>query len=165
MGAFVSNRNDRPLGTWVEIGWIEVDTGTVAFGDPAILDDTFVLAPTVSFSSGSPPGLQDALVIQETKADCPLPVEILQDQHESPCAARMCFTDDVGDLSGSWREVGALTISNGKCIASDPYCEGPGYRFEFTLSSGRYAAEVFDLVYPDGQNDVLGLRIIQGKRG
>jgi hypothetical protein len=162
MGASVSNSHDRLSGPWIEIGWIEVDAGTVAFGDPAVLDDTFVLAPTVTLSSGALPDLQDALVIQETKADCALPVEVIQGKDGTSRAARMCFTDDVDDLQGGWREVGTLTITNEKCFASDPYCEGRGYRFEFSLPSGGYAAEVFDFVYPDGQSDVLGMRIIPG---
>jgi hypothetical protein len=74
-------------------------------------------------------------------------------------AARMCFVTDVDELEGTWREIGLLDFPDGQCVACDPYCSGPVYRFVFEVKPGSYVAEVFDFRYPEGHDDVLGLRI------
>jgi len=146
---------------WEEIGWINVDAATVAFGDPVILGEGFVLSPTVDVVGGSPEGFRGTIVMQDTREDCPLPVEVVRGSDGNAVAARMCFTDDVDDLPGTWKPMAEFTITDGRCVALDPHCRGPSYRFEFTLRPGRYLAESFEYVDPeDGQQDVLGLLII-----
>jgi hypothetical protein len=71
----------------------------------------------------------------------------------------MCFVTDVDELEGTWREIGRLELPDGQCVACDPFCSGPVYRFVFEVKPGSYVAEAFDFGYPEGGNDVLGLRI------
>ena len=87
------------------------------------------------------------------------PVEVHRDALGQVVAARMCFTNDVDVLEGNWREIGGLQLSNGRCVACDPDCEGPSYRKTFDVKPGRYSDSVFDFSNPDGSRDVLGLRI------
>jgi hypothetical protein len=143
---------------WEEIGWTGVDAATVAFGAATTLGDDFRLSlDTALTTRGTPPGYDNTLVLQNTREDCSLPVEIVPQPGALPRAARMCFTDDVDDLQGTWTEIGQLTLLDGRCVASDPYCGGPFYRFYFDLTPGRYVAEAFDF-----EGDVLGLRIRLG---
>ena len=75
-------------------------------------------------------------------------------------AARMEFVSDVADQDGSWRRSGMLTITDGRCLAMDPFCGiTPGsmemYRFEFPMRSGRYEAQTYNC-----SEEALGLRIV-----
>ena len=59
-----------------------------------------------------------------------------------------------------------MLISSGRLLggpqtkcAQDVYKRQPVYRFVFEVKPGSYVAEAFDFGYPEGGNDVLGLRI------
>ena len=123
---------------WEIVGGIEVDAATVAFGDSAALGDNFVLETGLAIAtmSGSPEGFDSTLVLQVTREDCPLPVEVCADADGQRMAARMCFTNDVDELAGTWRKVGRLIITGDRCVAMDPVCEGEGYRCVFDLPPG-----------------------------
>jgi hypothetical protein len=72
--------------------------------------------------------VEDGFGYQATMVDCALPVEVYRDDLGQVMSARMCFTDDVDVLDGTWREIGRLTLADGHCEASDPDCDGPAYR-------------------------------------
>ena len=99
------------------------------------------------------------LVLQGTREDNEFPVEVLRGDDRTIEVARMCFVTDVDELEGTWREIGRLELPDGQCVACDPFCSGPVYRFGFEVKPGSYVAEAFDFGYPEGGNDVLGLRI------
>ena len=99
------------------------------------------------------------LVLQGTREDNEFPVEVLRGDDRTIEVARMCFVTDVDELEGTWREISRLELPDGQCVACDPFCSGPVYRFVFEVKSGSYVAEAFDFGYPEGGNDVLGLRI------
>jgi hypothetical protein len=139
------------LTNWEEFGWIEVDAAGVSFcrGDARPSDIHRESARTV----------EDGAVYQATMVDCPLPVEVRRDGNGQIVAARMCFTDDVDDIEGSWVQVGELDLGNGQCVACDPDCDGSSYRLSFAVCPGVYTAAVFEHLYSDGVVDVLGLSI------
>jgi len=145
--------------SWEEIGWIGVDSGTVAFGAASVLGEDFRVEPESSIQDGSPRGYEAVLVLQGTREDGDFPVEVLRGDDRTIEVARMCFVTDVDDLEGTWREIGRLELPDGQCVACDPFCSGPVYRFVFEVKPGSYVAEAFDFSYPEGGNDVLGLRI------
>lgn len=144
---------------WEEIGWIDVDAAGVAF----CTEGTRLSEPQIN----STHTVEDGIVYQVTKEDCPLPVEVRRDDVGDIVAARMCFTNDVDVIEGSWVHIGKLDLADGLCTACDPYCDGPQYRLSLGVHPGRYLAEVFR--HSDtGGVDVLGLRItltesIEGK--
>ena len=145
--------------SWEEIGWIDVDSGTVAFGAASVLGEDFRVEPESSIQDGSPRGYEAVLVLQVTREEGTFPVEVLRGDDRTIEVARMCFVTDVDELEGTWREIGRLEFPDGQCVACDPFCSGPAYRFVFELKPGSYVAEAFDFGYPEGGNDVLGLRI------
>ena len=145
--------------SWEEIGWIDVDSGTVAFGAASVLGEDFRVAPDSGIRDGSPRGYEAVLVLQGTREDNEFPVEVLRGDDRTIEVARMCFVTDVDELEGTWREIGRLELPDGQCVACDPFCSGHVYRFVFELKPGSYVAEAFDFGYPEGGNDVLGLRI------
>ena len=145
--------------SWEEIGWIDVDSGTVAFGAASVLGEDFRVAPDSGIRDGSPRGYEAVLVLQGTREDNEFPVEVLRGDDRTIEVARMCFVTDVDELEGTWREIGRLELPDGQCVACDPFCSGPVYRFVFELKPGSYVAEAFDFGYPEGGDDVLGLRI------
>lgn len=152
-------------GTWEEIGCIDQEAGTVAFGDRAVLGSDFVLgtqARTV-ISTGAPKRLADSLILESTGGDYPVPVEVLTDVDGSVVAARIPFATDLDEMFGTWRKTGELEVTTGQCVACDPWCHPhPVYRFEFEVRPGRYIAERF----VEGNGDVWGLRIrLRGYRG
>lgn len=145
--------------SWEEIGWIGVDSGTVAFGAASVLGEDFRVEPESGVWEGSPRGYEAVLVLQGTREDGDFPVEVLRGDDRTIEVARMCFVTDVDELEGTWRETGRLEFPDGQCVACDPFCSGPVYRFVFEVKSGSYVVEAFDFSYPEGGNDVLGLRI------
>lgn len=145
--------------SWEEIGWICVDSATVAFGAAFVLGEDFRVEPEPGIGDGSPKGYEAVLVLQNTREDNEYPVEVLRGGDRPVEVARMCFVTDVDELEGAWREIGRLEFPDGRCVACDPFCSGPVYRFVFAVKPGSYVAEVFDFCYPEGGNDVLGLRI------
>ena len=108
---------------------------------------------------GSPSGYEGVLVLQGTREDNEFPVEVLRGDDRTIEVARTCFVTDVDELEGTWREMGRLEFPDGQCVACDPFCSGPVYRFVFEVKPGSYVVEVFDFSCPEGGNDVLGLRI------
>lgn len=146
--------------SWEEIGWIALDSATVAFGAASVLGEDFRLKWESGIGDGSPSGYDAALVLQDTREDGEYPVEALRGDDRTIQAARMCFVTDVDELEGTWREIGRLELPDGQCVACDPFCSRePVYRFVFELRPGSYVAEAFDFSYPEGHDDVLGLRI------
>ena len=145
--------------SWEEIGWICVDSATVAFGAASVLGEDFRVQPEAGIQDGSPMGYEAVLVLQGTREDNEFPVEVLRGDDRTIEAARIYFVTDVDELEGTWREIGRLELPDGQCVACDPFCSGPVYRFVFELKPGSYVAEAFDFGYPEGGNDVLGLRI------
>jgi hypothetical protein len=145
--------------SWEEIGWIALDSATVAFGAASALGEDFRLEWESGIGDGSPRGYEAVLVLQDTREDNEYPVEVLRGDDRTIEVARMCFVTDVDDLEGTWREIGRLELPDGQCVACDPFCSGPVYRFVFEVKPGSYVAEAFDFGYPEGGNDVLGLRI------
>lgn len=139
------------LTEWDELGWIEVDAAGVAFcrGDtrPSELHRKWTRA------------VENGSVYQATMVDCPLPVEVRRDDNGQIVAARMCSTDDVDGIAGSWVLVGILDLGNGVCVACDPDCDGPNYRLSFAVRPGSYVAAVFEHPDTDETVDVLGLSI------
>ena len=139
-----------PLTEWEELGWIDVQTAGVAFCSEGMepnlsdLDSTRVVG--------------DGYVYQATMVDCPLPVEVRQDEDGRVVEARMCFTDDVDDLQGTWARIGRLDLPEGRCVACDPCCDGPQFRIAFQLKPGRYVARVFEHQVDWGL-DTLGLSL------
>jgi len=152
-------------GTWEEIGSIDQEAGTVAFGDRAILGSDFVLRTQgrTVISTGAPKRLADSLILECTGGDFPVPVEVLTDVDGSVVAARIPFATDVDEMVGEWRKTGELVVTTGQCVACDPWCHPhPVYRFEFDVRPGRYIAERF----VEGHGEVWGLRIqLRGYRG
>jgi hypothetical protein len=145
--------------SWEEIGWIALDSATVAFGAASVLGEDFRVEPEAGIGDGSPRGYEAVLVLQNTREDGEYPVEVLRGDDRTIEAARMCFVTDVDGLEGTWREIGRLEMPDGQCVACDPFCSGPVYRFVFKAKPGSYVAEAFDFGYPERGNDVLGLRI------
>ena len=145
--------------SWEEIGWICVDSATVAFGAASVLGEDFCVEPEVSVRDGSPGGYEAVLVLQATREDNEYPVEVMRSDDRTIEVARMCFVTDVDELEGTWREIGRLELPDGQCAACDPYCSGPCYRFVFEVKPGSYVAEALDFSYPEGGDDILGLRI------
>ena len=145
--------------SWEEIGWIGVDSGTVAFGAASVLGEDFRVEPEAGIGDGSPSGYEGVLVLQGTREDNEFPVDVLGGDDRMIEAARMCFVTDVDELEGTWREIGRLELPDGQCVACDPFCSGPVYRFVFEVKPGSYVTEAFDFSDPEGGNDVLGLRI------
>ncbi len=152
---------EAPTGSesWEEIGWIGVDAATVAFGAASVLGEDFRVEPESSVRDGSPRGYEAVLVLQGTREDNEYPVEVLRGDDRTIEVARMCFVTDVDELEGTWREIGRLELPDGQCVACDPFCSGPVYRFVFELQPGSYVAEAFDFAYPEGGNEFPGLRI------
>ena len=145
--------------SWEEIGWIALDSATVAFGAASALGEDFRLEWESGIGDGSPRGYEAVLVLQNTREDGEYPVEVLRGDDRTIEAARMCFVTDVDELEGTWREIGRLELPNGQCVACDPFCSGPVYRFVFEVKPGSYVAEAFDFSDLEWGNDVLGLRI------
>ena len=148
------------LGNWEELGWIEVDAAGVAF-----CRDESGLSGAHSESTRI---VEDGAVYQATMEDCPLPVEVRRDETGSIVEARMCFTNDVDVIEGTWADIGRMDLADGSCIACDPYCDGEQYRLRFEMKPGRYVAKVFERPLSEGAVDVLGLGIswaepIEGK--
>jgi len=44
-------------------------------------------------------------------------------------------------------------------LTCDPYLTGDVYRLEFEVAAGRYVAEDFEYLEPEGGTDILALRI------
>ena len=86
---------------WEEIGWIDVDAAGVAF----CTEGTRLSEPQIN----STHAVEDGIVYQVTKEDCPLPVEVRRDDVGDIVAARMCFTNDVDVIEGSWVHIGNWT--------------------------------------------------------
>ena len=145
--------------SWEEIGWIVLDSATVAFGAASVLGEDFRVEPESGIGDGSPRGYEAVLVLQNTREDAEYPVEVLRGDDRTVEAARMCFVTDVDELEGTWREIGRLELPDGQCVACDPFCSGPVYRFVFEVKPGSYVAEAFDFSDLEWGNDVLGLRI------
>lgn len=137
---------------WEELGWIDVATAGVAFRRAGIHSKR-------TDRELRSPAEPDGWVYQATMVDCPLPVEVRRDALGEVVAARMCFTDDVDVLDGTWREIGGLALPEGRCEACDPDCDEPAFRLTFDVRPGRYSGSVFDYSYPDGSTDTLGLKI------
>ena len=136
---------------WEEIGWIDVDAAGVAF----CTEGTGLSEPQIN----STHAVEDGIVYQVTKEDCPLPVEVCRDDVGDIVAARMCFTNDVDVIEGYWVHIGQLGLADGLCTACDPYCDGDHYRLAFQVKPGGYHASVFQHPMLDGPVDVLGLMI------
>jgi hypothetical protein len=64
-----------------------------------------------------------ALVVGGTGSDQERPVELDRDG-DGRAAARMCFTNHVDQLDGSWDLVGDMILS-GSVAAEDPRCGQP----------------------------------------
>lgn len=148
---------------WVEIGLLQIDSATCAFGDADVLGPSFQADPSASPAMDGP--VQDwtergaPLVACDTREDLPLPLEVSFDQDGRVIAARLTFTTDVDELEskgeGRWRKAGAVSIESGRCLAADPFCSPvPAYRLVFDVVAGMYLVEAF--VTGD---DCLGLRI------
>jgi len=150
---------------WKELGWIEVDSACVAFCDASIGSQRLPPDPrSLGEAGASLPEYEGRLVYCPTREDCPLPIEVPSGSTGPSTIARMCFTTDVDEIEGSWRNVGSLELPDGRCLALDPHCEGPEYRFLFGLAPGSYRAQVFDFVNADtgadAIRDVLAVRIV-----
>jgi hypothetical protein len=147
--------------SWAEIGWVTIDRGVVCFADSSELSREVPLArdeihaPTDADVMVAPAGR--ALALLFTHADVDAPVEV---QHAGSAidAARICITDDVDDLPGTWTPVGPISLQSGKCVAGDPFTTSSSGRLEFPVTPGTYVTEVFELT-EDGVIDRLALRI------
>jgi hypothetical protein len=153
---------------WTEIGWIEVDSATVGFGDDACrsmlgsplldlrLGGTDPNAPVVDFTHYGVP-----LIAFSTMEDRDYPVELARDRTGRLLGARICLTTDVDELEGIWQSVGAVPITSATCIAADPFIDHQIYRCSFQCPNGLFPVEVFK--WPDPENDWcvdrLGIRI------
>jgi hypothetical protein len=162
---------------WTEIGWIEVDTATVGFGDDACrsmlgrplldlhLDRTVPEARVVDFTQYGVP-----LIGFLTMEDRDYPVELARDHTGRLLGARICLTTDVDELEdeleGTWQPAGAVPITSGTCIAADPFIENELYQRSFDCPNGLFPVEVFE--WPDPENDWyidrLGIRVRFGDR-
>ena len=146
---------------WGVARWVGVDAGTCFFGDTsALLPDEQL--PTSYLPSGSHDArvLVDdgiASVVCATGGDIEMPVDLGRDVN-GRAAARMCFSNDIDRLDGSWTPVGELTLS-GNVAARDPCCRGELYRSSFELPPGRYRAEIFRPAIE--ARECLGLRVVQ----
>lgn len=90
-----------------------------------------------------------------TEADGFVPVEVSRDPISGEViAARVCWTNDVDEVSGTWQTVGRIGIWS-RCRAWDPrhHVEKGGY--EFDIRSGEYDCQLFGY-----ESDVLGMRLI-----
>jgi len=123
----------------------------VAFGAASVLGEDFRVEPEAGIREGSPRGYEAVLVLQGTREDNEFPVEVLRGDDRTIEVARMCFVTDVDELEGTWREISRLELPDGQCVACDPFCSGPVYRFVFEVKSGSYVAEAFDFRLPRGR--------------
>lgn len=148
---------------WEGLGWIDIDGATCAFGDATALGPEFQLpgpGEDTSFRVQDHTAEGLALIAYSTMDDGAIDVEGVRDGSGAVAAARMCATNDVDELTGTWRRAGELDIPSGKCLAADPFCSAKDpYRFEFDVAPGHYVAEVFDFTDEDGGKDCLALRI------
>jgi hypothetical protein len=161
---------------WTEIGWIEVDTATVGFGDDACrsllggpmldlhLDRADRAARVVDFTTYGVP-----LIAFLTMEDRDYPVELARDRAGRLLGARICLTTDVDELedelAGSWQPVGAVPITSATCLAADPFIDHELYRRSFECPNGLFPVEVFEWPDPEhGDVDRLGIRVRFGDR-
>lgn len=90
-----------------------------------------------------------------TGSDAALPVEISKDrQTGETIAVRVCWTDDVDDVNGTWEAMGQFE-SGSKGRAWDPLHHLNEGGYEFPIQPGLYACQIFIL---DG--DVLAIRAV-----
>jgi hypothetical protein len=160
--------NTRPAWSeWSEIGWIEVDSATVGFGDDTCR--TVLGDPLLDLHLGRDP---DARIIDFTQYGVPLiafstmadgtyPVELARDRADRLLGARICLTTDVDKLEGIWRPAGAVPITSTTCIAADPFIDHELYQRSFQCPDGLFPVEVFEWRDPeeDWSVDRLGIRI------
>jgi hypothetical protein len=153
---------------WSEIGWIEVDSATVGFGDDTcrsvlgrqVLDHhlgrTDPDARIIDFTQYGVP-----LMAFSTMSDGAYPVELARDRAGRLLAARICLTTDVDELEGIWQPVGAVPITSATCIAVDPFIDHEVYQRSFGCPDGLFPVEVFEWRDPEEGGDVdrLGIRI------
>jgi hypothetical protein len=153
---------------WTDIGWIEVDTAKVGFGDDTCrsmlgqplldlyLGGTDPDAPVVDFTQYGVP-----LIAFSTMEDRDYPVELARDRAGRLLGARICLTTDVDELEGIWQPVGAVPITSGTCIAADPFIDHRIYRRSFECPNGLFPVEVFEWPDPEeeGYVDRLGIRV------
>ena len=158
---------------WSEIGWIEVDSATVGFGDDVcrrvlgrpLLDLHFGRGdghgPVIDFTQYGVP-----LIGFVTMEDRDYPVELARDHTGRLLGARICLTTDVDELEdeleGIWQPVGAVPITSATCIAADPFIDHQIYRRSFECPNGLFPVEVFEWSDPeqDGSIDRLGIRVL-----
>ena len=158
---------------WSEIGWIEVDSATVGFGDYVcwrvlgrpLLDLHFGRGdghgPVIDFTRYGVP-----LVGFLTMEDRDYPVELARDGAGRLLGARICLTTDVDELEdeleGTWQPAGAVPITSATGIAADPFIENEIYQRSFDCPNGLFPVEVFEWRDPeqDGSIDRLGIRVL-----
>jgi hypothetical protein len=168
---------DNPPVEWTEIGWIEVDSATVGFGDDSCrgllgsrLLDLHVgrghaHGPILDFTLHGVP-----LIAFTTMEDRDYPVEVARDRAGRLLGARICLTTDVDELednrAGSWQPVGAVPIASATCLAADPFIDHLIYQRSFECPKGLFPVEVFE--WPDPEHDStvdrLGIRVRFGDR-
>jgi hypothetical protein len=153
---------------WSEIGWIEVDSATVGFGDGA--SRSVLGRPLLDLHLGRTD--PDARVVDFTQYGVPLiafltmedrdyPVELARDRAGRLLGARICLITDVDELEGIWQPVGAVPITSTTCVAADPFIDHEMYQRSFECPNGLFPVEVFEWRDPEEEwyVDRLGIRI------
>jgi hypothetical protein len=138
---------------WEEEAWVSIDGATFAFADPSVVNDR-LRARVLGNDTAELP-----IIGFNTGADLEVPIEVVFDESRTILAIRMCVTDDVDDLDGTWVPVGELTVGDSGCVALDPTRPAEPRRYmTFPLPAGTYVAEVFEWT-DDEVTDQLALRL------
>jgi hypothetical protein len=146
-----------PTYKWREVRWIGHDSW-IAIGDGAIsrrayqetLDSLTIVGRVVNATVDGYP-----FIACFTESDDSIPVEISEGLNGTVEALRVCWTNDVDRLGGTWDTVGRLSIASGRCLVWDPrhHLDVDGHEVEVPV--GFFKIQTFNF---DG--DCLGIRIL-----
>jgi hypothetical protein len=142
--------------TWEEIEWIGHDSN-MALADAGLersrvkADFEAAEASFYSVSATLP------VFYCYTESDANVPVEVSRDEvARDVIAVRVCWTDDVDEVGGTWETVGHISIS-GRCRAWDPRHHIEEGGLELDLRADDYLCQVFKF-----EGDRLGMRLVPG---
>ena len=148
-------KDGQGLSGWRTFAWISIDRGAVCVGDGAFVPATIAdgLASDADVVV-APAGEQFALLW--TKADIDAPVEVRR-RDGAIVEARVCITDDVDELAGTWTRYGSLDLGP-VCVVGDPFSTGEQARTTLDIVPGQYDIDVLELTDALG-TDLMGIRL------